>query len=66
MDNLQFDGSLGTSGIGKAGPARVEVAAAEEAEIPVLIFLSTVCWRCMRGRWRLGKRGKSVCRLEVG
>ena len=38
LDNLQFDGSLGTSGIGKAEPARVEVAAAEEAEVPVLIF----------------------------
>ena len=38
MDNLQCDGSLGTSGIGKAGPARVEVAAAEGAEAPVLIF----------------------------
>ena len=38
VDALQFPGSLGASGIGKAGPARVEVAPAEEAEEPVLIF----------------------------
>ena len=38
VDDLQFDGSLGTSGVGKAGPARVDVVAAEEAEVPVLVF----------------------------
>ena len=38
MDDLEFDGLLGTLGIEKAGPARVEVAHAEEAELPLLIF----------------------------
>ena len=37
-DALPFPGSLGASGIGTAGPAGLEVAAVEEAEVPVLVF----------------------------
>ena len=39
MDNFQFDRSLGTSGIGKAGLAMAEVAVAEGVEVLVSIFL---------------------------
>ena len=38
VDALQFPGSLGASGIGPAGPAGLEVAAVEGAEVPVLVF----------------------------
>ena len=38
VDALQFPGSLGASGIGPAGPARLEVAAVEEDKVPVLVF----------------------------
>ena len=38
LDALQFPGSFGASGIGPAGPAKLEVAAVEEDEVPVLVF----------------------------
>ena len=38
VDALPFPGSLGSSGIGMAGPAGLEVAAVEEDEVPVLVF----------------------------
>ena len=38
VDALLFPGSLGSSGIGMARPAGLEVAAVEEDEVPVFVF----------------------------
>ena len=66
VDVLQFPGLLGASCIGLAGPAELAVAAVDGPRCLCWYFFSTICCRCIRGRRRLGKRGKSVCRLEVG
>ena len=66
MDNLQFDRSLGTSGIGKAGLAMAEVAVAEGVEVLVSIFLIHGLLEVSVREAEAGEGGRGVCRLEVG
>ena len=66
VDNLQFDRSLGTSVIGKAGLAMAEVVAAEGVKVLVSIFLVHGLLEVSMRKAEAGEGERSVGCLEVG